>query len=126
MTEQRNAMAELFAACWKDEALKARFMSDPKAAADDAALVLLAQRANGSLRDSQSLLEQLLAFSATRITVAAVHQMLGTAGDERLAERRDRAPRLLEPALPEQQPQLHALALSSKSEMRFSGEIAKK
>ena len=31
MTEKRNAMAELFAACWKDEALKARFMSDPKA-----------------------------------------------------------------------------------------------
>ena len=31
MTEQKNALAELFAACWKDEALKARFMSDPKA-----------------------------------------------------------------------------------------------
>ena len=31
MTEQRDKMAELFAACWKDEALKARFMSDPKA-----------------------------------------------------------------------------------------------
>ena len=31
MTEQKNAMAELFAACWKDDALKARFMSDPKA-----------------------------------------------------------------------------------------------
>ena len=31
MTEQRNKLAELFAACWKDEALKARFMSDPKA-----------------------------------------------------------------------------------------------
>ena len=31
MTEQKNAMAQLFAACWKDEALKARFMSDPKA-----------------------------------------------------------------------------------------------
>ena len=31
MTEQRDVMAELFAACWKDEALKARFMSDPKA-----------------------------------------------------------------------------------------------
>ena len=31
MTEQRNALAEIFAACWKDEALKARFMSDPKA-----------------------------------------------------------------------------------------------
>ena len=31
MTEQRNALAQLFAACWKDEALKARFMTDPKA-----------------------------------------------------------------------------------------------
>ena len=31
MTEQRNALAGLFAACWKDEALKARFLSDPKA-----------------------------------------------------------------------------------------------
>ena len=31
MTEQRNALARLFAACWKDEALKARFLSDPKA-----------------------------------------------------------------------------------------------
>ena len=31
MTEQRNALAELFAACWKDDALKARFLADPKA-----------------------------------------------------------------------------------------------
>ena len=31
MTEQKNKLAELFAACWKDEALKTRFMSDPKA-----------------------------------------------------------------------------------------------
>ncbi len=31
MTEQRNKLAALFAACWKDEALKARFLSDPKA-----------------------------------------------------------------------------------------------
>jgi hypothetical protein len=31
LTEQKNALAQLFAACWKDEALKARFMSDPKA-----------------------------------------------------------------------------------------------
>ena len=31
MTEQRNQLADLFAACWKDEALKARFMADPKA-----------------------------------------------------------------------------------------------
>ena len=31
MTDERNQLAELFAACWKDEALKQRFMSDPKA-----------------------------------------------------------------------------------------------
>ena len=31
MTEQKNTLAQLFAACWKDEGLKARFMSDPKA-----------------------------------------------------------------------------------------------
>ena len=31
MTEQKNALAQLFAACWKDEALKTRFTADPKA-----------------------------------------------------------------------------------------------
>jgi hypothetical protein len=31
MTEERNAFTNLFAACWKDDALKARFMADPKA-----------------------------------------------------------------------------------------------
>ena len=31
MTEERNALTALFAACWKDDALKARFMADPKA-----------------------------------------------------------------------------------------------
>ncbi len=31
MTEQKNVLAQLFAACWRDEALKARFMADPKA-----------------------------------------------------------------------------------------------
>ena len=35
MTEQKNALARLFAACWKDEALKARFMADPKAVLKD-------------------------------------------------------------------------------------------
>ena len=30
MTEERNQLAALFAACWKDDALKQRFMSDPK------------------------------------------------------------------------------------------------
>ena len=31
MTERKNPLAALFAACWKDEALKARFLADPKA-----------------------------------------------------------------------------------------------
>ena len=31
MAEHRTKLADLFAACWKDEALKARFMADPKA-----------------------------------------------------------------------------------------------
>ena len=53
--------------------------------ADDEALEVLARRAAGSMRDSQSLLEQLLSFASERITVADVHGMLGTAGDQRLA-----------------------------------------
>jgi DNA polymerase-3 subunit gamma/tau len=52
--------------------------------ADQAALEVLARRAAGSMRDSQSLLEQLLSFGGQRITVADVHAMLGTAGNERL------------------------------------------
>jgi DNA polymerase-3 subunit gamma/tau len=48
------------------------------------ALGLLARRAAGSMRDSQSLLEQLLAFAPGRITVEDVNGMLGTAGEERV------------------------------------------
>lgn len=53
--------------------------------AEDAALQLLARRAAGSMRDSQSLLEQLLSFCGRRITEADVHAMLGTARGGRLA-----------------------------------------
>ena len=31
MTEGRDAMTRLFAACWADESLKARFIADPRA-----------------------------------------------------------------------------------------------
>ena len=31
MTKHKSALARLFAACWKDAALKARFKADPKA-----------------------------------------------------------------------------------------------
>lgn len=54
--------------------------------ADPDALEVLARRAAGSMRDAQSLLEQLLAFAPGRITLEDVHEMLGTAGDRRLGE----------------------------------------
>ncbi len=52
--------------------------------ADDEALGLLARRAAGSMRDSQSLLEQVMSFSVDRITVDQVHDLLGTADESRL------------------------------------------
>ena len=54
--------------------------------AEDDALELLARRANGSMRDSQSLLEQLLSFCGEKITVDEVHQLLGTTDVTRIAE----------------------------------------
>src|SRR5438046_8682772 len=54
--------------------------------ADDEALELVARRAGGSMRDAQSLLDQLLAFGGDRLTTDQVHQLLGTAHDERILE----------------------------------------
>ena len=54
--------------------------------AEPEAINLLARRANGSMRDGQSLLEQLLAFTSGTITLQDVHQLLGTAKDEVLVE----------------------------------------
>jgi DNA polymerase III subunit gamma/tau len=56
------------------------------AKADDEALRLIARRADGSMRDSQSLLEQVMSFSSGELTVQTVHAMLGTADDARLHE----------------------------------------
>jgi len=53
---------------------------------DDQALALLARRANGSMRDSQSLLEQMLSFCDSKIGVNDVHQLLGTADISRIAD----------------------------------------
>jgi DNA polymerase-3 subunit gamma/tau len=49
------------------------------------ALQILASRAAGSMRDSQSLLEQLLAVGAGKITAADVNNLLGIAPAERLS-----------------------------------------
>ena len=58
----------------------------PRGRADEAALELLARRAAGSMRDSQSLLEQLPSFGGTSITVETVHALLGTADAGCVAE----------------------------------------
>lgn len=57
--------------------------AEGKTVAEDA-IELVARRANGSMRDSQSLFDQLLAFGGERITAEDVHHLLGTASDERL------------------------------------------
>ena len=54
--------------------------------ASDEALALLARRANGSMRDSQSLLEQLFSFCGDEITIDEVHQLLGTTDIGRITE----------------------------------------
>ncbi|MCI0630952.1 MAG: DNA polymerase III subunit gamma/tau [Phycisphaerales bacterium] len=64
----------------------AQIAAAEKAQADPDALLLLARRAAGSMRDSQSLLEQLLALGNQKITVSDVHEMLGTAGTARLSQ----------------------------------------
>jgi DNA polymerase-3 subunit gamma/tau len=48
------------------------------------ALELIARRAAGSMRDAQSLLDQLLAFGGDKLSADQVHHLLGTAGDERV------------------------------------------
>ncbi len=76
---------------------------------DEAALDLVARRAAGSMRDSQSLFDQLLAFGSEHITSADVHRLLGTAPDDRLIDlvdslierRRDEALGRLDAALRE-------------------------
>jgi DNA polymerase-3 subunit gamma/tau len=65
------------------ETLKA-VVTGEKRKADDEALRLIARRAAGSMRDAQSLLDQLLAFADERLTVEQVHQMLGTAADDQV------------------------------------------
>jgi DNA polymerase-3 subunit gamma/tau len=52
--------------------------------AEPEAVDIIARRARGSMRDSQSLLDQVLAYAAGHLTSATVHQLLGTAGEERI------------------------------------------
>ncbi|RPI89061.1 MAG: DNA polymerase III subunit gamma/tau [Planctomycetaceae bacterium] len=53
---------------------------------EPSAIDLVARRANGSMRDSQSLFDQLLAFGGAKVTTEEVHRLLGTAPDSRLID----------------------------------------
>ncbi|MBQ9874026.1 MAG: DNA polymerase III subunit gamma/tau [Thermoguttaceae bacterium] len=52
------------------------------AEAEEGVFDVLARRANGSMRDAQSLLEQLLSFAPKHISLSDVHQMLGSVDDK--------------------------------------------
>jgi DNA polymerase-3 subunit gamma/tau len=55
-----------------------------KVQAEDDALEIIARRAGGSMRDGQSLLDQLLAFGGDKLTTELVQKQLGLAGPERV------------------------------------------
>ena len=57
--------------------------------ADEAALALIAVNADGSVRDSLSILEQCISTGETRITRDDVAEMLGTAGEDVMIELTD-------------------------------------
>ena len=57
-----------------------------KLQADDDALAIVSQRSGGSMRDAQTLLDQLLGFSDGPLTAAKVHDLLGTASDDVLIQ----------------------------------------
>jgi DNA polymerase-3 subunit gamma/tau len=61
-----------------------RIVADEGMEADDEALEMVARRAGGSMRDAQSLLDQLLALGSGRLTAEQIHQLLGTAHDDRV------------------------------------------
>jgi DNA polymerase-3 subunit gamma/tau len=57
--------------------------------AEDDALRIVAKRAAGSMRDAQSLLDQLLAFSTGPLTAASIRELLGASSDEQIADLAD-------------------------------------
>lgn len=59
-------------------------VAQEKLEADSAAIELLARRSGGSMRDAESLLDQLMSFGE-RVTTGLVHRMLGTAPADRIA-----------------------------------------
>jgi len=63
-----------------------RIISESKLEANEAALQRIAQYAEGGLRDAESLLDQIIAFSDGKISLEMVHEVLGLMPNERLFE----------------------------------------
>ncbi|MBA2263367.1 MAG: DNA polymerase III subunit gamma/tau, partial [Chloroflexi bacterium] len=59
-----------------------RIISAEGAEADDDALALVARLADGGMRDAESLLDQVLAFSSGRLTMSEVREAVGLADEE--------------------------------------------
>ena len=59
--------------------------------ADEGAVAAIARAARGALRDAQSILEQVIAYSDGRLTLETVNEVLGATGDELVTEIADTA-----------------------------------
>ena len=58
-------------------------MTAESAQAEPEALALVARLADGGMRDAESLLDQVLAFTGDRVTLEAVRDAVGLADDRR-------------------------------------------
>ncbi len=67
------------------ESKLARIVAAESAEAEPAALALVARLADGGMRDAESLLDQVLAFTGDRITLAAVRDAVGLADESTVA-----------------------------------------
>lgn len=66
---------------------KLKYLCDKEgAAAEDGALAKIAEHAEGSMRDAESALDQVISLGAGKVTSADVDEMLGTVSDENLFE----------------------------------------
>jgi len=64
----------------------AAIVAEEGVAADDSALAAIARAARGAMRDAQSILDQVIAYSDGRLTLDIVNEVLGATGDELVME----------------------------------------
>ena len=82
MTEQRNALAQVFAACWKDEALKARFLADPKAVLAEFGIDVPANINVNVVENSDNCVHITMPHAPARGTELSDEELAGAAGGD--------------------------------------------